>query len=65
MIKVLITEDSPVVRGYLEHILNQDPDIEVVGIAKNGEEAVKMTPEYKPDVITMDIHRYLQRELES
>jgi len=56
MIKVLITEDSPVVRGYLEHILNQDPDIEVVGIAKNGEEAVKMTPEYKPDVITMDIH---------
>lgn len=56
MIKVLITEDSPVVRGYLERILNQDPEIEVVGVAKNGEEAVKMTPEHKPDVITMDIH---------
>jgi len=56
MIKVLITEDSPVVRGYLQRIMDQDPDIEVVGVAKNGEEAVKMAPEHKPDVITMDIH---------
>jgi len=56
MIKVLITEDSPVVRGYLQRILDQDPDIEVVGVAKNGEEAVKMAPEHNPDVITMDIH---------
>lgn len=56
MIKVLITEDSPVVRGYLQHILNSDPDIQVVGTAHDGEEAVRMAMETKPDVITMDIH---------
>jgi two-component system chemotaxis response regulator CheB len=56
MIKVLITEDSPVVRGYLEYILNSDPDIQVIGMAKDGEEAVRMVAENKPDVITMDIH---------
>ena len=57
MIKVLITEDSPVVRGYLEYILNSDPDIEVVGTARNGQEAVRMVSSTKPDVITMEIGR--------
>ena len=56
MIKVLITEDSPVVRGYLEYILNSDPDIEVVGTARDGQEAVHIVSSVKPDVITMDIH---------
>lgn len=56
MIKVLITEDSPVVRGFLEYVLNSDPDIEVVGAAKDGEEAVRLAAEKKPNVITMDIH---------
>lgn len=56
MIKVLITEDSPVVRGYLKYILDSDPEIEVVGIACDGEEAVRMVNESKPDVVTMDIH---------
>jgi two-component system chemotaxis response regulator CheB len=56
MIKVLITEDSPVVRGYLKYILDSDPEIEVVGIACDGEEAVRMVNENKPDVVTMDIH---------
>ena len=56
MIRVLITEDSPVIRGYLEYILNSDPDIEVVGTAKDGTEAVKMVALKKPDVVTMDIH---------
>jgi two-component system chemotaxis response regulator CheB len=56
MIKVLITEDSPVIRGYLKHILSSDPDIQVVATAQDGEEAVKMAAVYQPDVITMDIH---------
>ncbi|MBN2103867.1 chemotaxis-specific protein-glutamate methyltransferase CheB [bacterium] len=56
MIKVLVTEDSPVVRGYLQYVLNSDPDIEVIGIAENGEEAVRMVEHNKPDVVTMDIH---------
>jgi two-component system chemotaxis response regulator CheB len=56
MIKVLITEDSPVIRQYLKYILDSDPDIEVVGTACDGEEAVKMVIASKPDVVTMDIH---------
>jgi len=56
MIRVLITDDSPVVRGFLKHVLDSDPAIEVVGMAKNGVEAVEMAADVKPDVITMDIH---------
>jgi len=56
MIRVLITEDSPVIRGYLEYILNSDPEIEIVGTAKDGTEAVEMVALKKPDVVTMDIH---------
>jgi two-component system chemotaxis response regulator CheB len=56
MIKVLITEDSPVVRGYLKYILSSDPDIQVVGTAQDGEEAVRMVEIHKPNVVTMDIH---------
>ncbi|MFA5858476.1 MAG: chemotaxis-specific protein-glutamate methyltransferase CheB [Elusimicrobiota bacterium] len=56
MIKVLIVEDSVVVQEFLEHILSSDPSIQVVGIANNGEEAIELVRQEKPDVITMDIH---------
>jgi len=56
MIKLLITEDSSVIRRYLEEIFNNESDIEVVGTAKNGAEAVDMVDTLRPDVITMDIH---------
>lgn len=56
MIKVLIAEDSPVVREFLTYILGTDPDIRVVGVAHNGEEAIEAVKRYRPDVITMDIH---------
>ncbi|MDO8706313.1 MAG: chemotaxis-specific protein-glutamate methyltransferase CheB [Sulfuricaulis sp.] len=56
MIKVLIAEDSPVVREFLVHILGSDPDIRVVGTANDGEEALDAVKRYRPDVITMDIH---------
>lgn len=56
LIKVLIAEDSPVVREFLVHILSSDPDIRVVGTANNGEEALDAVKRYRPDVITMDIH---------
>lgn len=56
MIKVLVVEDSPVVREFLIYILNSDPDIRVVGSANNGEEAIAAVRRYRPDVITMDIH---------
>ncbi len=56
MIKVLIVEDSPVVREFLVHILGSDPGIQVVGTANNGEEAIEAVRRLQPDIITMDIH---------
>jgi len=56
MINVLIVEDSPVVRQFLVHILGSDPEITVVGVAHNGEEAVEAVQAKRPDVVTMDIH---------
>jgi len=55
MIKVLIVDDSQVVRQHLKNILEADPDIRVLGVAENGEAAVKFVQHRKPDVITMDI----------
>ena len=56
MIKVLIVDDSPVVREFLVHILGSDPRIEVVGTATDGESAVEAAQRLRPQVITMDIH---------
>ena len=56
MIKVLIVEDSPVVQEFLTYVLSSDPGIQVSGVAKNGEEAIKAVRQKKFDVITMDIH---------
>ncbi len=56
MIRVLIVEDSAVVREFLVHVLGADPDIRVVGTAHDGEEALDAVKHHRPDVITMDIH---------
>jgi two-component system chemotaxis response regulator CheB len=56
LIKVLIAEDSPVVREFLVHILGSDPGIRLVATANDGEEALDAVKRYRPDVITMDIH---------
>jgi two-component system chemotaxis response regulator CheB len=56
MINVLVVEDSAVVREFLVHILESDPDIAVMGTASDGEDALDMVQRQRPDVITMDIH---------
>ena len=53
--KVLIADDSATVRHHLVSMINETPGIEVVGQAKNGEEAIKLAGELRPDVISMDI----------
>ncbi len=54
-IRVLITDDHGVVRQGLRMFLSLDPGIEVVGEAANGEEAVAMAQELRPDVVLMDL----------
>ncbi|ABV86709.1 protein-glutamate methylesterase/protein-glutamine glutaminase [Shewanella pealeana] len=54
-IKVLVVDDSSFFRRRVSEIVNQDPELEVVGTACNGAEAVKMAAELNPQVITMDI----------
>ncbi len=55
MIKVLVVDDHPVVREGLAGMLGTQPDLEVVGEAADGEEAVQRVQELKPDVILMDL----------
>lgn len=45
-----------VARALLVSIINRDPGLEVVGQARDGEQAVKLAAELRPDVITMDVH---------
>jgi two-component system chemotaxis response regulator CheB len=56
MIRVLIAEDSAVTREYLRHILESDPQLEVVAIAHDGGQAVELAARLRPDVILMDVH---------
>ena len=55
MIRVLVTDDSPTVCQILRQCLETDEDIQVVGTAENGKDALKKTQELRPDLITMDI----------
>jgi two-component system chemotaxis response regulator CheB len=54
-IRVMIVEDSPVVRELLLHILSTDPQLEVVGLASDGVEAMELLARVKPDVVTVDM----------
>jgi len=55
MIRVLVVDDSPTVRGLLVRMLQSDPQLRVVGVARDGVEAVNLANRLRPDVITMDI----------
>ncbi len=55
IIRVLVVDDSPVARNLLTGILDADPQLEVVGEAKDGVEAVDLVSRLKPDVVTMDV----------
>lgn len=54
-IKVLVVDDSALVRKIVTDMLESDPGIEVVGTANNGQTAIHRATELHPDVITMDI----------
>lgn len=54
-IKTLVVDDSLFMRTLVSDVLNSDPDIEVIGTAKDGPEAIKKILKMKPDVITLDL----------
>jgi two-component system chemotaxis response regulator CheB len=54
-IRVLIADDSPLVREILKDMIAGEPDLEVVGEATQGREAVTLTERLRPDIITMDV----------
>ena len=54
-IKILIADDHAIVRIGLSALLKTEPDLSVVGVAKDGEEAVAEALHLKPDVIVMDL----------
>lgn len=56
MIRVLIVEDSKLMALQIEEVLREHGDIEVVGRAANGRDAVELNQRLKPSVVTMDIH---------
>jgi two-component system chemotaxis response regulator CheB len=54
-VRVLIADDSIVVRRIVKQMLESDQDIRVVGMASSGAEAVELTAQLRPDLITMDL----------
>lgn len=56
MYRAVVVDDSATVRTLLTGILGSDPEIQVIGTARDGEEGVRMVQELRPDVVTMDIH---------
>jgi two-component system, NarL family, response regulator LiaR len=54
-VRILITDDHGVVRQGLRMFLSLDPELEVVGEAENGQEALTMARELRPDVVLMDL----------
>jgi two-component system chemotaxis response regulator CheB len=55
VIRVLLAEDSAVTREYLSHVFESDPALQVAGQARDGEEAVALVDELRPDVVVMDL----------
>ncbi|MDJ0773141.1 MAG: response regulator transcription factor [Mastigocoleus sp. MO_167.B18] len=55
MIKVLLVDDQHLIRQGLKALLELEADLEIVGEAENGQEAIKLIPQLNPDVVMMDI----------
>ncbi len=56
MIKVLLADDHELVRSGIEQLLNADQEIDVVGVASTGEEALNKVEDTKPDIAVIDVN---------
>ncbi|MBE1554057.1 response regulator transcription factor [Sporosarcina limicola] len=64
MIRIVIAEDQRILRGALGALLDYEQDMEVIGQAENGEEALNLIGELQPDICLMDIEMPLKSGLE-
>jgi len=65
MVKVLIVDDSAFMRNTLSSMISADPDIQVIGIARDGVEAVEKVASLKPDIVTLDVEMPRMNGLEA
>ena len=56
MIRILLVEDSPVASAILQRLLRGQPDLQVVGVARHGLEALALIPQVNPQIICTDLH---------
>lgn len=54
-VRIVLADDHPLIRNGLRGLVEAQPDLEIVGEAWNGEEAVRMALDLKPDLVVMDI----------
>ncbi|MBM7603303.1 two-component system chemotaxis response regulator CheB [Metabacillus crassostreae] len=64
-IRVLVVDDSAFMRKLITDFLNEDENIEVVGVARNGEDALIKIKELNPDVVTLDVEMPVKNGLEA
>ncbi|MUK88638.1 response regulator [Ornithinibacillus sp. L9] len=65
MIRIVIAEDQGMLLGALGSLLDLEEDMEVVGKAKNGEEALTLVEKHRPDICIMDIEMPVRSGLEA
>lgn len=65
LVRVLVAEDSLTVRHYLVRLMNAAPGLQVIGEARNGQEALELAEKLRPDVISMDIRMPVMDGLEA
>lgn len=65
MIRIVIAEDQGMLLGAMKSLLSLEEDMEVVGLAKNGEEAIEQVQRLKPDVCIMDIEMPVKTGLDA
>ena len=65
MIRIVIAEDQGMLLGAMKSLLSMEDDIDVVGLAKNGEEAIELVNELQPDICIMDIEMPIKTGLDA
>lgn len=64
-IKLLLVDDQELIRESLAFILNTQEDMEVVGLASNGEEAIQLCEDLQPNIVLMDIEMPIMNGIEA